>query len=169
MNWRLPHQVSGRVLSEFKHKKSQRPVPTEFSGELFFEGGVSSSFYSSFVTEIEQWALISGDRGNLRVPDFVLPSSGSELVFETGNPTFETQGCDFKMQSNTRRWVVEEHSHSHPSAQETNLFRNFAEQVLSGKLNPAWPEMALKTQQVMEACFESSFDDGKMIDLRVRT
>ncbi len=65
MNWTLPRQVIGRVLSEYKHQNSKAPVPTEFSGELFFEDGVSSSFYCSFITENEQWANISGTRGSL--------------------------------------------------------------------------------------------------------
>jgi hypothetical protein len=36
------------------------------------------------------------------------------------------------------------------------MFRNFANQVFSGKLNDDWPMWALKTQQVMDACFESA-------------
>jgi hypothetical protein len=45
---------------------------------------------------------------------------------------------------------------SHPTAQDTRMFRNFANQVFSGKLNEEWPMWALKTQQVMDACFESA-------------
>ena len=36
------------------------------------------------------------------------------------------------------------------------MFRNFANQVFSGKLNNDWPMWALKTQQVMDACLESA-------------
>src|SRR5262249_10185883 len=57
MNWKLPERVCGEVLSEFRHPDSKLAVPTEFSGELFFEDGVSASFYCSFVTETEQWAM----------------------------------------------------------------------------------------------------------------
>ena len=160
MDWKLPKQVTGRNLSEFRHSRSQVPIPTEFSGELFFEGGVSGSFYCSFVTAIEQWVNVSGTSGNLRIPDFVLPFSGKELGFETGNLVYQIHGCDFEMQPNTRHFSVAEHSHSHPTAQETNLFRNFANQVQSGSLNPSWPEMALKTQQVMQACRESALAQG---------
>jgi hypothetical protein len=45
MNWKLPERVSGRILSEFKHPRSESPVPTEFSDELFYPGGVTSGFY----------------------------------------------------------------------------------------------------------------------------
>jgi hypothetical protein len=36
------------------------------------------------------------------------------------------------------------------------MFRNFARQVFSGKLNDDWPMWALKTQQVQDACLESA-------------
>ena len=166
IDWKLPERVTGQILSEARHKESKQPVPTEFSAELFFNGGVSAAFYCSFITEIEQWADIGGTRGNLRVPDFVLPFSGSELAFETGNPVFDVQGCDFNLEPHTRRWTTAEHSNSHPSAQETNLFRHFADQVQSGTLNQAWPEMALKTQQVMQACRESALAQGQIVEIQ---
>src|SRR5208282_3619450 len=125
MGWKLPEQVTGRVVSEFKHPGSDAPVPTEFSGELFFAGEVSSSFYCSFLTQTEQWAILSGDKGHLRVPDFVLPFSGSQIGFETANPVFEVKGCDFELRPHVRRWDLDEHSHGDPSAQEARLFRHF--------------------------------------------
>ena len=152
MNWRMPERVIGRALSEFQHPGSQLPVPVEFEGELFFEGGGTSHFYCSFLTETEQWANVSGVHGHLRVPDFVLPFAGSEVAFETGTPVYEVRGCDFEMQPHCRRWAVRESSHGDPSAQESQLFRHFADAVQSGALNPLWPAIAFKTQQVMEAC-----------------
>jgi len=163
LDWKLPQRVVGHVLSQFQHQGSQLPVPTEFSAELFFDNGVSSSFFCSFVTEIEQWAIVSGTHGHLRVPDLVLPFSGDEIVFETGNPVFNVRGCDFEMQPHHRRWVVKERSHSDPTAQESLLFRRFADQVQSGELTPRWPEMALKTQQVMMACRESALAEGRPV------
>ena len=165
MNWNLPQRVTGQLLSELKHSRSERAVPTEFSAELFFADGVTSSVYCSFLTETEQWANVSGTRGYLSVPDFVLPFSGSQIAFETGNPVFEIRGCDFEMKPHRRRWTVREHSHSHPTAQESRLFRNFARQVHSGKLNPLWPGMARETQLVMQACFESSLQQGRPVKL----
>ena len=162
-NWKLPQQATGQVLSEFKHPGSESPVPTEFSGELFFADGATSSFYCSFLTETEQWANVSGTRGYLRLQDFVLPFSGNQVTFETGNPVFRVQGCDFEMQPHHRRWRVQEHSHSHPTTQESQLFRHFADHVKSGTLNPLWPEMSLKTQQVMQACRESAHAHGRPV------
>jgi len=165
MDWELPRHVSGRVLSDKARVAGQPPVPTEFSGELFFEGGVSANFYCSFLTELEQWAKVSGTRGNLNVPDFVLPFCGREVAFETWQPAQQVQGCDFKVEPNLRRWVVDEYSHSHPNAQESNLFRHFADQAQSGHVHELWSEMALKTQQVMQACRESSRAGAKLVEM----
>jgi hypothetical protein len=37
--------------------------------------------------------------------------------------------------------------------------------VQTGKLNEAWPDMALKTQQVMSACFESARAGSRVVEL----
>lgn len=165
MNWKMPERVTGQMLSEFKHRTSKAPVPTEFSGELFFENGVSSSFYCSFLTDTEQWAVVSGERGHLRLSDFVLPFTGKHIAFETGNAVFDVRGCDFEMQPHQKCIEVEEHSHSASDSQEARLFRHFAEQVQTGELNTLWPEMALKTQIVMEACLASARSDGRTVKL----
>ncbi len=165
LDWKLPQRVVGHVLSEFQHQGSQLPVPTEFSAELFYENGVTSSFYCSFLTETEQWAHVSGMRGLLRLPDFVLPFSGDETVFETGNPVFNVQGCDFEMLPHHRRWAVTERSHSDPTAQESQLYHRFADQVASGEVSPFWPEIASKTQRVMMACRESSLAQGRPVSM----
>jgi predicted dehydrogenase len=156
VHWKMPAKVSGCLLAERKRRRGERAVPTEFSGELFFDGGVSAGFYASFITENQQLAQISGDRGYLRISDFVLPFSGKELEFETYNSSFVKKGCVFNMESGLRRRTTREHSNSHPDAQESNMFRNFAAQIQSGKLNKEWPAMALKTQRVMDACLQSA-------------
>ena len=165
MGWKLPRRVSGRVLGENRRAADPAPVPTEFSGELFFDEGVSAGFYCSFLTELEQCATISGTRGSLHVSDFVLPFFGCEVAFETRQPAQQVLGCDFNVEPNARRWAVGEYSHSHPSAQESNLFRHFADQVHTGVLNESWPDMALKTQRVMETCRRSSLVGGGVVEI----
>jgi predicted dehydrogenase len=165
MNWRMPRRVSGRLLLELGRADSPAAVPAEFSGELLFDGGVSSGFYCSFVTGHQQWANISGTRGYLQMADFVMPYRGGEISFEAQNAVFNINGCDFSMESRPRRVVVTEPSHGHADAQETNLFRNFAASVLAGRLNGLWPEAALKTQTVMEACLESARGGGSPVEL----
>ena len=128
----------------------------EFSGELFFKSGVSASFYCSFITENQEWAILSGTRGYVEVPDFVLPFAGNELELRVRKNEFSKNGCDFRMQADTRRITIPEHGNSHPTAQESNMFRNFSEQIQSGQLNELWPEIALKTQEIMSTCLESA-------------
>jgi predicted dehydrogenase len=156
MKEQLPTHVTGRILREAAGKDSAAPVATEFSGELLFANGVSSGFYCSFDSADEQWAILTGTDGLIRLEDFVLPFFGNELAFETINADLKVTGCDFNMEPNRRRIVVPEYSNSHTTAQETNLFRDFAAQVLSGKLNEEWPQIALKTQEVMESCLDSA-------------
>ena len=165
MDEALPRRVTGRILSEHTSPLSPAPALTEFAGELFFDGGVSSGFYCSFITGLAQWADIIGTDGYVRVPDFVLPFSGSEAAFETASPLHKVQGCDFELEPRSRRWALPEHSHSHPTAQETMLFQDFADQVRSETLNPSWPGMALKTQQVLEACRASARAGGQLCEV----
>jgi predicted dehydrogenase len=155
MNWQMPQKVAGRILSRAK-ADDHNSVPTQFSGELIFDAGVSASFYCSFISENQQWANVSGTRGYAQVPDFVLPFAGDQLEMRVNNHAFSVDGCDFKMEAHTRRVHVPEHSNSHPTAQESNLFRNFAQQIRSGPLNELWPEVALKTQEVMCACLDAA-------------
>jgi hypothetical protein len=60
------------------------------------------------------------------------------------------------MEPNPREIIIPEPSHSHASAQESNMFRAFADQVNSGKLNEDWPRWALLTQDVMCSCLRSA-------------
>jgi predicted dehydrogenase len=161
MNWELPRRATGRFLSEVTAPGSPAPVPTEFSGELLFNNGVSAGFYCSFITANEQCAMISGTKGYLRVSDFVVPFDGPEICFEINNTTHVTSG----MQARWRRVTVPEYSNNHPTAQESNLFRNVANQVRSGRLNDTWPEVALKTQQVMNACFVSAREGNRLVEV----
>jgi predicted dehydrogenase len=159
MNWEMPEKVIGRVLCAAKADGQYNGVPTEFSGELIFKSGVSASFFCSFIAENQEWANVSGTRGYIELPDFVLPFSGSELEIRVRKNEFSKNGCDFTMRSHENRIAIPEHGNSHPTAQESNMFRNFAEQIQSGELNELWPEMALKTQQVVGACLESAREE----------
>jgi predicted dehydrogenase len=165
MQWELPRQVTGRLLVERGRPTGGKPVPAEFSGELLYGNGVSAGFFSSFLTEIQQWAIVSGTRGYLSVGDFVLPLVGSTLSFDVVNSSYRVSKTDFRMEAGRHSYLVQEHSHGDPESQEANLFRNFADTVLSGRLNSAWPEIALKTQQVMCACVESARNGGQPVTM----
>ena len=156
MNWQMPLEVSGRLLSEGRANQSPAAVPTEFSGELAFKDGVSAGFYCSFKTALQQTAIISGTNGYAKLSDFVLPFAGKEISFELRRSEFRVKGCNFHMHTDQKTIRVPESSHGHKNAQETNCFRHFAAQVLSGKLDESWPEAALKTQKVLSGCLASS-------------
>ena len=98
---------------------------------------VGASFYCSFLTENQQWANISGDKGFVHVPDFVLPFYGCEAAFAVTQARFDVRGCQFNMNEHTRRVAVREYSNNAPDSQETNLFRNFAALAAQRQARPA--------------------------------
>jgi predicted dehydrogenase len=121
--------------------------------------------YNSFLTEHQQWVNISGTSGHVVVSDFVLPNFGNELSFDVYNPVFSVEGCQFDMNPHHRSVTVSEASNNQPGAQETNLFQTFADLVLSKTRDGHWPEIALKTQQVMDAIIESARNGGAAVAL----
>jgi predicted dehydrogenase len=164
MNWRMPQQVTARILAQTKRPAQAKAVLTELSAELFYPGGVSAGFFCSFLAQNQEWAFVSGSRGYLRIEDFVMPFAGRRLGFEVCQAQYVKSGCEFKMEPRVRWANIPEHSQAHSSSQESNLFRAFAHQVRSGRLNPDWPDWALKTQTVMDACLESA---EKSVSIRV--
>ncbi len=161
----LPARVVGHRLSSHGRPDSPVAVPTEFSAELFFPDGASAGFFCSFLAENQQWASVSGTKGAIHVPDFVLPHYGAEVGFEVSNPVSRVTGCDFIMEDHRRRVAVDEPSNSARTSQEANMFRTFAALVLSGQPDDAWGDMALKTQQVLDACLRSADSGGRMVEV----
>jgi predicted dehydrogenase len=156
MDWKLPERIHASVLTERQRPGSPRPVPLEFSAELFFENGVSAAFYCSFITHHQQWANLSGNRGYVHVNDFVLPYKGDTATFEVSNADFVMNQCDFEMLDHRRTVTTSEAGNSAANSQESNLFRVFNELVLNGTPDQRWAEYSLKTQQVMDACLETA-------------
>jgi predicted dehydrogenase len=163
MDWKLPMQVAGTILGQHTMPNDSDSVLTEFSGELLFEQNVSAGFFCSFLAHNQEWALVSGTKGYLRIDDFVVPFNGQHNEFAASNLDFVKDGCEFKMQPHVRRYSVEEFSQAHPTAQESNLFRQFTNQVRSGSLNSDWPEWSLKTQAVMGACLKAAREDAPVL------
>ncbi len=145
LNWQLPREVTGKILSQ-----SGSSVPTEFTGELIYDGGVSSGFFCSFLAARQQWAYVAGQKGWLRVPGFVHPLNSYEPAFEVNDAETITKS-EVKCPPGADPAVF-----GHATAQDARMWRNFADQVFSGKLNEDWPAWALKTQQVMDACREAA-------------
>ena len=154
MNWQLPRRVNATILAEHGRSDSPEPVPIEFSAEMFFDGNVSASFYCSFATHHQQWSNISGTKGYVHVQDFVLPYRGDEMGFEISNADFVMEGCDFHMEDHRRSVRIAESGNSAPNSEETNLFRTFSDLAMSGNPDPQWMEISVKTQRVLDACFD---------------
>jgi predicted dehydrogenase len=152
MKWQLPHAVSGRILSQRGSNTSPAPTPTDFSGELLFNDDTSAGFSCSFLTAPQQWSIISGTKGSLHMLDFVHPVNIHEPSFDVNNTEVRVKCCN----------CTAEHSQSRIFAQDTLMIRNFANQIRSGQLNDEWPMMAVTTQRVMDACFESAKNDGRL-------
>jgi predicted dehydrogenase len=163
MKHQMPENVTGRMLRHVNAKAGAAPVPVEFSGELFFRDGVTASFYNSFVTENQQLASISGTKGNVTLSDFVLPFLGTQTRLTVRNTTFVTEGCRFDMNEGATEIVTGEHSNNAANSPEANMFRNFSSLALTGRIDPHWPEIALKTQIVMDACLQSALQGGREI------
>ena len=78
MNWQLPREVTGQILSQ-AGSDAARPVPTtDFSGELLFDNKISAGFFCSFLTAYRDWVIATGTNGSVRMPDFVHPRKSSE-------------------------------------------------------------------------------------------
>jgi predicted dehydrogenase len=145
MNWQMPREVSGKILLQ-----SGTGAPTELITELFYDGGVSVGFYCSFLAAKQQWIHVSGQKGWLRVPGFVHPLNSYEPAFEV-NDVEIIVASDVKCPPG-----VDAAWQGHPAAQDARMFRNFSDQIFSGKLNDEWPMWAMKTQQVLDACHEAA-------------
>ena len=146
MNWQMPREVTGRILSQRGYRRSSATVPTDFSAELIFDDQTSAGFYCSFLAEMQNWVHVGGAKGYLRVPDFVHPFNVHEPSFEVNKTEARVKCCD----------CSGPHTDSRVPAQDSLMFRNFAAQVRSGKLNSDWPMWALKTQQVVDACMKAA-------------
>jgi len=155
MNWQLPREATGKILTARGNRLSPGTAPTDFSGELIFADGSSMGFYCSFRAQHQNWAHVGGATGWLRVDDFVHPTSVHEPSFTVNGKEERVKVCD----------CVGPHTDSRVPAHDAQMFRNFAQQVASGKLNADWPMWSLKTQQVLDGCFESAKQGGRTVSL----
>ncbi len=162
LNWQLPHTVVARSLAQSKPAGGRVSATTDFSAELFLTAGFrrgftvpfsppSSSGFSSAAGTVGCGFPISSIR--LTAMNRPLKSIGRKSGFRwlPGVPATAP--------------VSDPGELGHPTAQNTVMVRNFANQVFSGKLNDDWPMWALKTQQVMDACLESAQKAGKLVKL----
>ena len=154
LKWQMPESVTGKILSKSEHLPGRPGAPTEFAATLYYPGGVSVEFYCTFRAAKQQWVHVSGQKGWLRLPDFVHPFNTYEPAFEV-NEKIITVPSDVKCPPGANPMEF-----GHATAQDTRMWRNFANQIFSGKLNDEWPMWALKTQLVLDACMTAASATG---------
>jgi predicted dehydrogenase len=165
MNEAAPVRVTGRIHSQTAPSDGSAPVPLAFSGTLEFEGGVNASFHCSFDAAHAQWAIVSGEKGLVRLDDFVLPFAGNETRYTLTRAEFAVNGCRADMRSGTQNALVGEPPNNAPGSQESALFADFSALVLSGQIDPSWGQISLLTQRVLDACLRSATADGVAVQL----
>jgi predicted dehydrogenase len=150
LHWRLPESVSGKILAQSENRPGRPGAPTEFAATLYYPEGVTVEFYASFRAAKQQWVIVSGESGWLRLPDFVHPFNGYEPAFEVNDKLITVPGYAPCPPG------ADPGEFGHAAAQDTRMWRNFAGQIFSGKLNDEWPMWALQTQKVLDACLASA-------------
>ena len=146
MDWKMPREVRGHILTERSAGKGLAPVPMEYSTEWVFDENTSASFYCTFLAQYQNWVHVSGQKGWLAVPNFVHGANSHEQVFEMNNEQVPVKCC--------KCWG--RHNKSEEYSQHASMMRNFSNQIRSGKLNEDWPIWAFKTQQMVDACLTSA-------------
>jgi len=155
-----PLTVTGRIHAETQQSTDAPPVPLAFSGTLEFAGGVSASYYCSFTAQNAQWASVSGTKGLLQVPDFVVPFRGDETRYDLRQSQFAFNVCRADFHENPQAGRVTEPTNNAPGSQESAMFADFSALVLAGERDPRWPRTSLLTQQVLDACLRSARSGG---------
>ena len=161
LNWQMPQSVSGKILTASENLGARKSSPTEFAATLNYPAGMTVEFYASFLAAKQQWVFVSGQSGWLRLPDFVHPLNGYEPAFEV-NEKMVTVTAEVKCPPGG-----DPLGYGHATAQDTRMWRNFANQIHSGKLNAEWPMWALQTQKVLDACLASGLAGGQTVALPV--
>lgn len=156
----MPTHVCGRTLASLRGKDSSGDVPGEFAGEMKFADGLSAPFYCSFLSANQQTASISGEDGYVTVDDFVLPFYEAETSWTCHTHHLTIDNCRWNFARHSQRTAVHEYPGGEPDSQEVVMIRRFGQIVLSGKTNPFYPELSLKTQTILNACRQSDIDGG---------
>ncbi len=165
MNYQMPTSVIAHTHRTLQGAGGKSPVPGELSGELFFAGGASAGFFCSFLVENQQLATISGSGGYLTLSDFVLPFYDAEVSFSAHQNVLEIDNCRWNMRRHASRIAVAEYASGERLSQEVQMIQAMNELVISGQTNRHWPEIAMQTQRLMDACRASADRGGLRIDL----
>lgn len=161
----MPTHVAARTLTWLAGENSDGDVPGEFSAELRFPNGLSAAFYCSFLTVNQQTVLLSGDNGYLTIDDFVLPFYDAEASWTNHQHVLEIDNCRWNFRRHSDRKAIHEYPAGERNSSEVNMVRRMAECVLSGQLDSLYPDLTLKTQQILDACRRSDAAGGVPVEV----
>eukprot|EP00405_Crypthecodinium_cohnii_P013478 CAMPEP_0206459242 /NCGR_PEP_ID=MMETSP0324_2-20121206/24062_1 /ASSEMBLY_ACC=CAM_ASM_000836 /TAXON_ID=2866 /ORGANISM="Crypthecodinium cohnii, Strain Seligo" /LENGTH=343 /DNA_ID=CAMNT_0053930761 /DNA_START=181 /DNA_END=1209 /DNA_ORIENTATION=- len=150
--WALDFETPEEVSCTFFESTSDG-VPISLQATMRFSGGKYASFDSSFKSSLRQSAEVVGEKEHLIITDAFIPhekSTASFGVYEGSIAPFaEFFPRDMKKEGKVTDCV-----------QHAQLTKTMAELVTSGKVDNHWPEISLKTQQVLMACMASGEKNG---------
>lgn len=137
------------------HQRSAEGVPTEATTTVYWADGRRLVAFNSFHIAFTQSATVVCTRGALSLDDFVLNRDGASftVVAEPG-----LADCDRVVAAHPQRVAVA--PPTGPGHQEAAMWRTFCGLVRAGRRERFWPEVALKTQAVLDAAFASAQAGG---------
>ena len=159
----LPTHVSARTITPLQGDASEGEVPGQFSAELVFGNGLSASFFCSFLSENQQTVLLSGSEGYLTVEDFVLPAYDAEAKWSVHRHVLEIDNCRWNFRRHIDRRAVHEYGCGEANSAEVNMVRKLGQLAIDGTLDPLYPELARKTQMILDACCRSDAAGGSLV------
>ncbi len=128
-------------------------------------GGVTASFYNSFLTEHQQWMHLSGSKGYIQLNDFVLPYHSAEVeAFVSKHHFHINNNCVFNMEPHTQRVATREYAAGESNSQEVNMIRTFS----NWSLKESRRSMANVDSEDTESArrlFQSASKDGQAVSL----
>ncbi len=93
----------------------------------------------------------------------MLPFFGGQTQFSLTKSEFVLDRCRADMHAGRTTISLDEPSNNAPGSQESGLFQTFSQIVLSGELDPHWPDITLLTQRVLDACLVSAKEGSRSV------
>lgn len=154
-NYALPARaraVSMAVTSSGAHTSSH--------AVLEWADGRSATLSCNFnETAMVQQALIVGTKGFIELPNFCISRNRGAKFSVSQSRWGDFDKKEFDVSQATETHELE------PVVQEVEAIKTFARCIRSGKAEQFWPEVALKTQLVLDACLESAKKGGVPIPI----
>ncbi|MDA8744105.1 Gfo/Idh/MocA family oxidoreductase [Rubripirellula amarantea] len=165
MGGHMPQSIRASTVTPIKGEGSASDVPGEFAADMTFEGGVTASFFCSFLCENQQTAWISGEQGYVSLDDFVLPLLGDHTHYDVHHHQLLIDGCRWHFHRNSETVEFDEPACDQAGAQEIAMVTRLAEAAITGEVDARYHDLARRTQLVLDACRRSDAAGGQVITI----